>query len=176
MAGEELLRETAGFITSVVAARRSASRDNLLVRTLLEDLAAFDSARGERIWTRDLKRDGLGLWHKAAQHLCGTTPVRPVNLLRVLPEPKLRTASDGGGGERGGGSDRDALDERVGAVRASLGVDVKIAVRLFLDAGGLLLLRRRWRSGKKATKRGMPLPDGARRRCMTGRRRWAWRS
>ena len=130
LAGEALLEESRSFVTSVILRCDAVPRATIgSCRRLLHHLADFDSHRGGRIWSRDLKRDGLGLWQRAAQQLCGTAPMRPVNLVRVLPAPKLRAPSVGGTG----GATEDGAGA-IGVVKAAISVDVRIGVRLFLDS------------------------------------------
>ena len=130
LAGEVLLEESRSFVTSVILRCDAVPRATIgSCRRLLHHLADFDSHRGGRIWSRDLKRDGLGLWQRAAQQLCGTAPMRPVNLVRVLPAPKLRAPSVGGTG----GATEDGAGA-IGVVKAAISVDVRIGVRLFLDS------------------------------------------
>ena len=93
LAGDELLAATSGFITAVVLRRDAISRCTIAsVRELLQRLAAYDSAR---TWRHSFRHDSLGFLHRAAQQLCGESPIRPVHLVRALPAPQLRGADHG---------------------------------------------------------------------------------
>ena len=60
LAGERLLRQTGGFIHSVVHHNDLIPRMTVKsIRTCVEELAAFDD------WRADLKQDARGLWRRA---------------------------------------------------------------------------------------------------------------